>query len=226
MASSSARSAYASARHPDVRSDNLEPSEPQLDTEWIEELRMRIKEAKASMVAEAERTLQDRRMEGSEDEVAWNRLAEEHERSLKNIEELMLAQYHEEINRERQERRWAAGIQVDSEWSEALIKEQQAILNTIRKSKEGEQEETSSENVAGLSKSFASTRISGTWRAPNVESGQHSARPSSPLHYRVRNVVGEYPSPSISTPAALPGPSSLPNANTTGRVVPLGSSRS
>jgi len=42
-------------------------------------------------------------------------------------------QYRQLLERERQERRWAAGEPVDEKWSEILMKEQQALLDMYKK---------------------------------------------------------------------------------------------
>ena len=42
-------------------------------------------------------------------------------------------QYRQLLERERQERRWAAGEKVDEKWSEILMKEQQALLDMYKK---------------------------------------------------------------------------------------------
>ena len=42
-------------------------------------------------------------------------------------------QYRQLLERERQERRWAAGEKVDDKWSEIFMKEQQALLDMYKK---------------------------------------------------------------------------------------------
>lgn len=195
MATISASPVYTYRRPPNVVSNQPEEQYSELDKEWIDALRVRIKEAKASMVAEAERALQNKLNEGFVDEAMRQRLLDEHERSLKDIDELMLAQYQEEINRERAERRWAAGGQVDSEWSEALIKEQQAILDTIKKEKQDEQPQESNDSASDLSKHLTSVGLNEAIPMSTIDS-QRRHRPAPPLDRGPRNDRDEYtPSP-------------------------------
>ncbi|KAG0694838.1 hypothetical protein DFH29DRAFT_838168 [Suillus ampliporus] len=73
---------------------------------------------------------------------------------MKNIRNLAEEQFRIALERERQERRWAAGQTLDREWSESMIKEQQAILDKIeRERKDKPAHSSSAMPIAGASQS-------------------------------------------------------------------------
>jgi hypothetical protein len=83
----------------------------------------------------------------------------EHSSVLKNIHNLAEEQFWIALEHERQERRWASGQTLDQEWSESMIKEQQAILDKIereRKDKVAQSSSSSSQPTAGTSESHTS----------------------------------------------------------------------
>lgn len=61
------------------------------------------------------------------------RLTEEHKQAVENINKLARESFTMAVSRERQERLWSSGGAMHPEWSNALIREQQDILDRIKK---------------------------------------------------------------------------------------------
>jgi hypothetical protein len=85
------------------------------------------------MISEAKQNLQDTLKKAQVSAIERERLIEEHRATMKNILDLAEEQFQIALERERQERRWAAGQTLDQEWSESMIKEQQGILDTMER---------------------------------------------------------------------------------------------
>ncbi|KIJ61472.1 hypothetical protein HYDPIDRAFT_56126, partial [Hydnomerulius pinastri MD-312] len=100
------------------------PLDSEPDEAWKARLKLEIEAGLQSMVDEAKQKLNERLatvLVGPEER---ERLTSEHLATLKNIRALAEEQYQAAVERERQEKKWASGKQLDREWSEGMIKEQ------------------------------------------------------------------------------------------------------
>jgi hypothetical protein len=100
------------------------------DQRWKADLRLRIEDGLSSMVERAKKDYSAKRNDPSLDESTVNH---DYNRVMRDIRLIAEEQYQLEVARERQERRWASGQHIDQEWSEAMIREQQAILDNIKR---------------------------------------------------------------------------------------------
>ena len=102
------------------------------DEEWKNRLRRGIEESLASMVKEAKDS-RDNQLRGApvspEDR---ERLTMEYKTAMSNIRQLAVEQFQIELDRERQERRWASGIPMNPQWTEVLKLDQQTIMDRIK----------------------------------------------------------------------------------------------
>ncbi|KAH7921170.1 hypothetical protein BV22DRAFT_748473 [Leucogyrophana mollusca] len=108
---------------PDVEPDDL----------WKSRLKQEIEDGLQSMVDEAKQSFAAKLARAPVDAEERELLADDHLATMKNIRQLAEEQFRAALERERQERRWGAGQQLDSDWKDAMIKEQQAILDRIEK---------------------------------------------------------------------------------------------
>ena len=108
-----------------------DPTEP--DDEWKEKLRKQIEEGLVSMVSDAMASMQSKLKQAPVAPEERDRLAKEHHQTMRNIRRLAQEQFESALERERMERRWAAGQTVDRHWEEILVREQQAIMDNIKK---------------------------------------------------------------------------------------------
>ncbi|KAH7882459.1 hypothetical protein F5I97DRAFT_1961905, partial [Phlebopus sp. FC_14] len=109
------------------------PPDLEPDEDWKDRLRAEIEDGFRSMYDEARQSLADelaKRVVSAEER---EEISKEHVTTIQNIRKLAAEQFNAALERERQERRWAAGEQLDRAWSEGMIKEQQAILDRIEK---------------------------------------------------------------------------------------------
>lgn len=105
-------------------SSDFEPSEG-----WKVELRQRIEVGLAPMVSKAKQDLAAKKRDSTLDEQT---IQNDYRKVMDGIRKIAKDQFHLALERERQERR-EAGQHMDREWSEAMIREQQAILDNIKK---------------------------------------------------------------------------------------------
>jgi hypothetical protein len=61
-------------------------------------------------------------------------IKEDHEKTMADLRRMAQEQFHVALERERQERKWAAEQHLDGALSEEMIKEQQAIFDAIKRS--------------------------------------------------------------------------------------------
>ncbi|RXW22746.1 hypothetical protein EST38_g3114 [Candolleomyces aberdarensis] len=101
------------------------------DDEWKAALKRRIEGELAPMVKDAKDQLETSLRRNPEDR---NRLLADHQTAMMNIRILAEEQFREELGRERQERRWAAGMPVETNWMELLREEQGVIYQQIKQS--------------------------------------------------------------------------------------------
>lgn len=109
------------------------PPDLEPDDEWKQALKMNIEEGLRSMFDEAKQKLNDELAKGIIGAEERERLTADHLATLKTIRQLAEEQFRIALERERQERRWASGEQLDRAWSESMMKEQQAILDRIER---------------------------------------------------------------------------------------------
>lgn len=114
------------------------------DEQWKSRLKVDIESNLRSMVDEAKQNLQDTLKRAPVTALERERLTEEHLATMKNIRNLAEEQFRIALERERQERRWAAGQVLDQEWSDTMIKEQQAILDKIERERKDKAASSSS----------------------------------------------------------------------------------
>ena len=109
------------------------PPDLEPDDEWKQALKVNIEAGLRSMVDEAKQKLNDELAKGIIGPEERERLTADHITTLKTIRQLAEEQFRIALERERQERRWASGEQLDRAWSESMMKEQQAILDRIER---------------------------------------------------------------------------------------------
>ena len=102
------------------------------DEEWKNRLRKEIEENLASMVKEAKDSRDHQLREAPVSAEDRERLTMEYKTAMNNIRQLAAEQFQIELDRERQERRWASGIPMNPQWTEALKQEQQTIMDRIK----------------------------------------------------------------------------------------------
>jgi len=102
------------------------------DEEWKNRLRKEIEENLASMVKEAKDSRDNQLREAPVSAEDRERLTTEYKTAMNNIRQLAAEQFQIELDRERQERRWASGIPMNPQWTEALKQEQQTIMDRIK----------------------------------------------------------------------------------------------
>ena len=102
---------------------NLEP-----DEEWKRRLKEDLEQAFVSMIQEARDNHQEQLMEGV---ISEEQLDVEYQEALQNIKALAHEQYQLALMKERNKRRWIAGVQMLPGWNDILHEEQQNIMRQI-----------------------------------------------------------------------------------------------
>ncbi|KAG6883028.1 hypothetical protein C0992_009961, partial [Termitomyces sp. T32_za158] len=123
----------------DIRVD-LEP-----DKAWKDELRAKIEDSLSSMVEDAKKKYQTELSKGTASDALREAINHEYEETMNGIRIIAQETYMDGLQRERQERRWAAGVDMFPGWNEALVREQQDIMDRINK---GVRKDTQSTSVA------------------------------------------------------------------------------
>lgn len=100
-------------------------------------MRHRIEDGLRDMVYDAKNNYESKVKQKPMSTLLREQLAQEHQAAMAEIRKLAQEQFQVELERERQERRWAAGIALTPGWDEALKQEQQSILDTIQKDQAG-----------------------------------------------------------------------------------------
>ncbi|KAF8990011.1 hypothetical protein BDQ17DRAFT_1372460 [Cyathus striatus] len=107
------------------------------DEEWKAKLKQSIEEGLQSMVKDAKDNLENSlRQMGISDEDR-DRFKADYAHIMRNVRKLATESYHAELERERNERRWAAGIPISTGWTHALQQEQTDIMETIKRTNQG-----------------------------------------------------------------------------------------
>ena len=104
------------------------------DSAWKENLRKRIEEGLQSMVDDAKENHARELSKAPDTREARMRLEADHKEVMKTINSLATEQYKLELDRERNQRRWTAGVPMTPGWSQFFHQEQQNIMNSIKQS--------------------------------------------------------------------------------------------
>ncbi|KAG2068773.1 hypothetical protein BDR04DRAFT_1023469, partial [Suillus decipiens] len=105
-------------------STNQSAADFEPDEQWKSRLKVDIEDNLRSMVDEAKQNLHDTLKKAPASAVERERLTEEHLATMKNIRNLAEEQFRIALERERQERRLAAGQVSDQKWSDKMTEEQ------------------------------------------------------------------------------------------------------
>ena len=103
------------------------------DIAWKENLRKRIEDGLRSMVADAKQNHANG-LNMAPDTEARIRLEAEYEEAMKTIKGIASDQFKLELDRERNQRRWTAGVPMTPAWTQYFHQEQQNIMNSIKRS--------------------------------------------------------------------------------------------
>ncbi|KAJ8468671.1 hypothetical protein ONZ45_g17165 [Pleurotus djamor] len=158
-----------------TREDDVEPSE-----EWKQKLRQRIEEGLQDMVHDAKSNLEakTRQVQGPASTSYREHLNAEYVAALSEIRKLAAEQFQAELERERQERRWAVGIALTPGWDEALKQEQQSILDTIQKA--GKSDDFIDLSPQSTRPPYSATRAPPTDPISRRDGSMHPPYPASP----------------------------------------------
>ena len=104
------------------------------DIAWKENLRKRIEEGLQSMVADAKENHAAGLSKAPDTAEAHMRLEVDFREAMQTIKSLASEQYKLELDRERNQRRWTAGVPMTPGWSQFFLQEQQIIMNNIKQS--------------------------------------------------------------------------------------------
>ena len=114
---------------------DIQPTTPNPDfepeDEWKKSLRQRIEDTLKPAAEKLKRELTEKLKgltppEDTKAHVDYDNAMDELRRTAHD-------QYRQLLERERQERRWAAGEKVDDKWTEILMKEQQALMDLYKR---------------------------------------------------------------------------------------------
>ena len=117
------------------------------DNAWKENLRRRVEEGLQSMVADAKENHATELSKAPGTTEALIRLETDYNEAMKTIRGLANEQYNYELDRERNHRRWTAGVPMTPIWTQYFRQEQQNIMNSIKQSNQSDNSfRTSSES--------------------------------------------------------------------------------
>ncbi|KAG2032414.1 hypothetical protein BDR03DRAFT_970088 [Suillus americanus] len=139
------------------------------DEQWKNRLKLNIENNLRSMVDEAKQNLHDTLKRAPVSALERERLTEEHLATMKNIRILAEEQFRIALERERQERRWAAGQVLDQGWSDSMAKEQQAILDKIERERKDKDKDKAAAHPSSSSQPIADPSISRSSRSRSPE---------------------------------------------------------
>ncbi|KAK0444547.1 uncharacterized protein EV420DRAFT_1002550 [Desarmillaria tabescens] len=116
--------------HPDL----YEP-----DDQWKADLKETLSIAFKDMLLQAKQKLEaDLQSLGDDiDPVQKKKLIDEYQASERQIKSFATQSFKVEVEKEREQRRWAAGLEIRTAWKEDLESEQQAIMSGIRRQRTG-----------------------------------------------------------------------------------------
>src|SRR5882762_4715894 len=179
---------------------NAEPGE-----EWKRALRKQIEESLLPMFTEAKEAFMQKLGEAPVDEATRERLAQEHNDTLKNIHRIAADLYRDQIEQERQQLRWAQGGVVDHEWSGGRLKQQQAIMEQIERDKRANSKTNSSQTQAANQSRQQSQRTPGESPTSErdsehfVRNGSRNPVPPSPARTDESRVQGRSRNASLAS---------------------------
>ncbi|KAG6812269.1 hypothetical protein H0H92_003658 [Tricholoma furcatifolium] len=163
---------------------DLEP-----DHAWKESLRKRIEAQLSPMVTDTKRKFHTEASKLSESSDRYKALFKEYEEAMDHISTLLHDSYEGELERERQARRWAAGVEMPTD---ALVQEQQKILDQIK----GARKDTQTQNTPALP---IGQRITTT--QPTVDVYPITGLSPIPDAYPTSGPVSSSPRDTFSSPA-------------------------
>ena len=146
---------------------DLEP-----DEEWKRKLKEDIEQSFRSMIQEARDHQLVQLKEGT---VSRERLDVEYKQTLRNIKALVEEQYLRALMKERNERRWSAGVQMLPGWNDILHEEQQKIMNSIKQTNHSDNPAHAAENPTDERGTNGSLPSSATASAPRHGSESESS---------------------------------------------------
>ena len=104
------------------------------DDAWKDQLRKRIEEGLQSMVEDAKENHATELSKAPDTPEARHRLEADYDQAMKTIKGLASEQYKLELDIERNQRRWTAGVPMTPGWTQYFRQEQQNIMNSIKQS--------------------------------------------------------------------------------------------
>lgn len=114
---------------------DIQPTTPNPDfepeEEWKRNLRQRIEDTLKPSAEKLKRELNEKLKGLSPPEDS--KVQTDYTNAMAELRRTANDQYRQFLERERQERRWAAGEKVDDKWSDILMKEQQALLDLYKR---------------------------------------------------------------------------------------------
>lgn len=119
-----------------VPSINPDDSDFEPDDIWKRQLRKRIEDSLASMIKDVKDNQENRLRKEVVTEHTRLQIEDEYKQAMVNIKSIATDQYRQELDRERNQRRWTAGKPINPEWTRILAEEQQSIMNTIKQNQD------------------------------------------------------------------------------------------
>ena len=142
------------------------------DDEWKQNLRKRIEEGLQSMVEDAKENHATELSKAPDTAEAHKRLEDDYKDAMQTIRSLAADQFKLELDLERNQRRWTAGVPLTPGWSQYIRQEQQNIMNNIKQSNQ------SDNSVRSASESPAEERRSSI---PNPSNEPPALAPTTPV---------------------------------------------
>jgi len=124
--------------------------------EWKTSLRQRIEDSLKPAAEKLKRELTEKLKALSPPEVS--KAQADYDNAMGELRRTANEQYHLFLERERQERRWAAGEKVDEKWAEILMKEQQALSEKYKKGSMGKYNQPTATRGEGRSQPPSSAK--------------------------------------------------------------------
>ena len=104
------------------------------DDEWKQNLRKKIEEGLQSMVEDAGESHAIEMIKAPDTPEIRKLLEDDYEDAMQTIRNLAADQFKLELDLERNQRRWTAGVPLTPDWSRFIRQEQQNIMNNIKQS--------------------------------------------------------------------------------------------
>ncbi|KAK0203944.1 hypothetical protein DFS33DRAFT_846189 [Desarmillaria ectypa] len=132
------------------RATQLDLYEP--DDQWKADLKEKLSVAFKDMLLQAKQKLEDdlNSLGGDNiDPAQRKKLIDDYQASERQIKSYANQSFRVEVEKEREQRRWAAGLEIRTEWREDLESEQMAIMSGIRRQRTGSAGAESNANPKG-----------------------------------------------------------------------------